>query len=70
MNLDLADSELVAFKLEGDCVEMVAASHLTKDRNCSHETGHVRLDVQQIDLNLAGIRIILVAWDQDNQRST
>lgn len=48
-------------------MEMVTASHVTKDRNWSHETDHVRLDAQQADPNLASIRIILVARDKDRQ---
>lgn len=34
-------------------MEMLAGSHVTKDRNWSHETDYVRLDVQQVDPNLA-----------------
>jgi hypothetical protein len=59
---------VVGFQIRGvDCEEMVAASHLTKDRNCSHEIGHVCWDVQQADPNLTWIRIILVARDQERQ---
>lgn len=53
LNLDLADPELVAFKSEMQTYGKVAASHLTKDRHCSHETAHVCLDAQQGHPNLA-----------------